>query len=152
MRRWPALPLAATLLLLSSPIFASVRTHRRTSTHAIVGRSAGTHFARSTHAVEHASFSGISSERATEIQSALIQRGYLTGEPTGTWDSASVAAMQKVQSDNGWQTKFVPDSRALIKLGLGASSTVAPSGAGATSASGSATTATASSTQTAIAP
>jgi hypothetical protein len=27
--------------------------------------------------------------------------------------------MQKVQADNGWQTKLVPDSRALIKLGLG---------------------------------
>ena len=30
--------------------------------------------------------------------------------------------MQKLQSDNGWQTKFVPDSRAIIKLGLGANS------------------------------
>jgi hypothetical protein len=27
--------------------------------------------------------------------------------------------MQKFQSDNGWQTKLVPDSRAIIKLGLG---------------------------------
>ncbi len=61
----------------------------------------------------------MSSERATEIQSALIQRGYLSGEPTGSWDSSSVAAMQKMQGDNGWQTKLVPDSRALIKLGLG---------------------------------
>ena len=64
----------------------------------------------------------MSSERATEIQSALIQRGYLTGEPTGTWDASSVNAMQKLQSDSGWQTKFVPDSRAIIKLGLGANS------------------------------
>jgi hypothetical protein len=71
----------------------------------------------------------MSSERATEIQSALIQRGYLTGEPTGTWDSASIAAMQKLQGDNGWQTKLVPDSRALIKLGLGPGSTpAAPAG------------------------
>jgi hypothetical protein len=29
--------------------------------------------------------------------------------------------MQKFQSDNGWQTKLVPDSRAIIKLGLGPS-------------------------------
>ncbi len=61
----------------------------------------------------------MTSERATEIQTALIQRGYLTGEATGTWDTASHDAMQKLQSDNGWQTKLVPDSRALIKLGLG---------------------------------
>ena len=31
----------------------------------------------------------------------------------------SQAAMVKYQSDNGWQTKITPDSRALIKLGLG---------------------------------
>lgn len=67
----------------------------------------------------------MSSERATEIQSALIQHGYLSGEPTGTWDAASIAAMQKMQSDNGWQTKLVPDSRAIIKLGLGPNSTSA---------------------------
>ena len=58
-------------------------------------------------------------ERATEIQSALIKSGYMTGEPSGTWDSQSAAAMQKLQADNGWQTKITPDSRALIKLGLG---------------------------------
>jgi hypothetical protein len=29
--------------------------------------------------------------------------------------------MGKLQGDNGWQTKLVPDSRALIKLGLGPS-------------------------------
>ena len=27
--------------------------------------------------------------------------------------------MQRYQSDNGWQTKLIPDSRAIIKLGLG---------------------------------
>jgi hypothetical protein len=63
----------------------------------------------------------IDDERATQIQSALIKAGYLSGEPSGHWDSESEAAMQKVQSDNGWQTKLVPDSRALIKLGLGPS-------------------------------
>jgi hypothetical protein len=59
------------------------------------------------------------SDRATEIQAALIKSGYLTGTPSGHWDAASEAAMQKLQSDNGWQTKLTPDSRALIKLGLG---------------------------------
>lgn len=61
----------------------------------------------------------IDDDRATQIQSALIKAGYLSGEPSGHWDSESEAAMQKVQADNGWQTKLVPDSRALIKLGLG---------------------------------
>ncbi|MGA1983818.1 MAG: peptidoglycan-binding protein [Acidobacteriaceae bacterium] len=63
----------------------------------------------------------IDDERATQIQAALIKAGYLTGEPSGHWDALSEAAMGKLQGDNGWQTKLVPDSRALIKLGLGPS-------------------------------
>ncbi|HEY3771229.1 MAG TPA: peptidoglycan-binding domain-containing protein [Candidatus Angelobacter sp.] len=62
---------------------------------------------------------GIQPERATEIQQALIREKYLTGEPSGTWDASSQAAMVKYQGDNGWQTKEIPDSRAIIKLGLG---------------------------------
>jgi hypothetical protein len=49
----------------------------------------------------------------------LIREHYLTGEPTGVWDEASKEAMLRYQSTNGWQTKITPDSRALIKLGLG---------------------------------
>jgi peptidoglycan hydrolase-like protein with peptidoglycan-binding domain len=62
---------------------------------------------------------GMDSERATEIQEALIKKGYLSGEPTGVWDGQSASAMQRLQGDNGWQTKITPDSRALIALGLG---------------------------------
>ena len=62
---------------------------------------------------------GIDTARATEIQQALIREHYLSGEPTGQWDGATVAAMQKFQGDQGWQTKLTPDSRALKKLGLG---------------------------------
>lgn len=61
----------------------------------------------------------IASERATQIQQALIREHYLTGDPSGQWDAATQAAMVKFQADNGWQTKLAPDSRALIKLGLG---------------------------------
>jgi hypothetical protein len=68
---------------------------------------------------------GISPERATQIQTALIKAGYLTGTPSGTWDPTTQAAMEKLQEDNGWQTKLVPDSRAIIKLGLGSSTTAA---------------------------
>ncbi len=61
----------------------------------------------------------IDQERTREIQSALIQQHYLTGEPTGNWDQSTKDALVKYQADNGWQTKLTPDSRALIKLGLG---------------------------------
>ena len=63
----------------------------------------------------------IDSERAMSIQQALIREHYLTGEPTGTWNQASEDAMRKYQADHGWQSKTVPDSRALISLGLGPS-------------------------------
>jgi hypothetical protein len=35
------------------------------------------------------------------------------------WDGTTQAAMQRYQADQGWQSKTTPDSRALIKLGLG---------------------------------
>ena len=35
------------------------------------------------------------------------------------WDVDTQAALVKMQGENGWQTKFAPDARALNKLGLG---------------------------------
>jgi Putative peptidoglycan binding domain len=55
----------------------------------------------------------------TQIQEALVRVHYLDEEPNGKWDSVTQAAMQKYQADQGWQTKLMPDSRALKKLGLG---------------------------------
>ena len=97
---------------LTLPAVSATRTHR------------GPTAARKTvkHAATKSKVTGqrtIDDERATQIQEALIKAGYLSGTPSGHWDAASIAAMTKVQSDNGWQTKLVPDSRALIKLGLG---------------------------------
>lgn len=63
----------------------------------------------------------IDSTRAMAIQEALIREHYLTGEPAGTWNDASESAMRRYQADHGWQSKTVPDSRALISLGLGPS-------------------------------
>jgi len=61
----------------------------------------------------------IDPQRAQQIQEALIREHYLNGKPSGVWDSATQAAMQKYQADNGWQSKTTPDARALIKMGLG---------------------------------
>ena len=63
----------------------------------------------------------IEPERAEAIQEALIREHYLSGEPAGTWNQASEDAMRRYQADHGWQSKTVPDSRALINLGLGPS-------------------------------
>ncbi|MBZ5597013.1 MAG: peptidoglycan-binding protein [Acidobacteriia bacterium] len=61
----------------------------------------------------------IDAQRARAIQEALIREHYLDGKASGAWDNASQNAMERYQADNGWQSKTVPDSRALIKLGLG---------------------------------
>ncbi len=71
-------------------------------------------------AVRHArGQQAIDPERVTQIQQALVREHYMTGDADGKWDASTVAAMQKYQADNGWQTKLMPDSRALLKLGLG---------------------------------
>ena len=61
----------------------------------------------------------IDGERTHQIQEALIRQHYMTGEATGKWDAATEDALRRFQAANGWQNKTVPDSRALIKLGLG---------------------------------
>ena len=57
-------------------------------------------------------------QRVQAIQEALVREHYMS-KPTGKWDATTQTALQKFQADNGWQSKVVPDSRALIKLGLG---------------------------------
>jgi peptidoglycan hydrolase-like protein with peptidoglycan-binding domain len=61
----------------------------------------------------------IDSERTQQIQEALIREHYMSGEPSGKWDASTEDALRRFQADHGWQNKTVPDSRALIKLGLG---------------------------------
>jgi hypothetical protein len=57
-------------------------------------------------------------QRVQSIQEALVREHYMN-KPTGKWDATTQQALQKYQADNGWQSKVVPDSRALIKMGLG---------------------------------
>lgn len=107
--------LVFTLLLASVSANAS-HLHRRTTP---AKQKHGKH-TKATHGSQASAAKprAMDDARATEIQTALVKAGYLQ-EVTGHWDNTSQAAMQKLQSDNGWQTKMIPDSRALIKLGLG---------------------------------
>lgn len=61
----------------------------------------------------------IDTDRVHEIQEALVREHYLKTAPSGKWDNSTQEAMRRYQSDHGWQSKTVPDSRALIGLGLG---------------------------------
>jgi len=99
-----ALPAFATNVH-RSPTSGQVHSHKLTQSKHRARR------ARGQQAIEPA--------RVTQIQQALIREHYLTAEANGKWDAATIAAMQKYQADNGWQTKLMPDSRALMKLGLG---------------------------------
>lgn len=102
--------------LAAAPAFGS-RTHRpATSGHHSSRHKSHAHRSRS-HVVRGQR--GIDSERAKQIQAALIKQNYLTGTPSGDWDDATEVAMKKYQADHGWQTTHTPDSRALISLGLG---------------------------------
>jgi hypothetical protein len=108
------------------PVHASSRTSAQTATHTASQKSKSSHGKKGSRQVaervkKKRGQQGIDSARAREIQQALIREHYLEGEPTGTWDRATQAAMQRYQADQGWQTKTTPDSRALIKLGLGPS-------------------------------
>lgn len=115
----PKLGIAFLMFAVSASAFAAMpaKTSKTTSSH------------RASRYVSHLRKSAwkrhgqqqITSDRAREIQEALIREHYLDGQPTGVWDNRTTTAMRKFQADQGWQTKVVPDSRALIKLGLGPS-------------------------------
>jgi hypothetical protein len=95
------------------PAFAS-RVHRAPTS----GHAQGLHkSSRKSHKLHGQQ--AIDPARVTQIQQALIREHYLDGEASGKWDTTTQAAMQKFQADQGWQTKLMPDSRALKKLGLG---------------------------------
>lgn len=57
--------------------------------------------------------------RVEEIQKALASAGYLQGEPSGTWDDATRAAMRRYQTNNGFPATGLPEAKSLMKLGLG---------------------------------
>jgi Putative peptidoglycan binding domain len=99
-------------LLIATPSFAT-RTHRSATS----GHIRHHHLRHHVHEVRGQR--QIDPDRAKEIQDALIREHYLPSPASGQWDASTEAAMEKYQADHGWQTKLVPDSRALIKLGLG---------------------------------
>jgi peptidoglycan hydrolase-like protein with peptidoglycan-binding domain len=103
--------LAATVCF--TPAFAS-STQKKPTSHAHSTHKGSKKPSKKSHGQQ-----AIDSTRVTEIQQALIREHYMTGEPNGKWDASTTAAMQKFQADQGWQTKLMPDSRALKKLGLG---------------------------------
>jgi peptidoglycan hydrolase-like protein with peptidoglycan-binding domain len=58
-------------------------------------------------------------DRIREIQTALGQKGFYEGEPSGKWDARSVDAMKKFQTANDLTATGKFDAKSLQKLGLG---------------------------------
>ena len=58
-------------------------------------------------------------DRFTEIQRALITRGYLQSTPAGTWDAATVEALKRFQQEQNLPPTGKITSLSLIALGLG---------------------------------
>jgi peptidoglycan hydrolase-like protein with peptidoglycan-binding domain len=112
----------ATVILVLAVTGMPAFTHATTTTRKTSAKSHSRHLSRLRKVSwRHHGQQQIQQDRAREIQEALIREHYLDGQPTGVWDSKTTNAMRRFQADQGWQTKVVPDSRALIKLGLGPS-------------------------------
>ncbi|MFB3777659.1 MAG: peptidoglycan-binding domain-containing protein [Bryobacteraceae bacterium] len=60
-----------------------------------------------------------SPERYSEIQNALIARGYLQGPASGDWSAESVAALKRFQEEQKLEATGKIDALSLIRLGLG---------------------------------
>ncbi len=66
-------------------------------------------------------------DRVSEIQTALAKNGSFTGTPNGKWDDSTVSAVKKYQATHGLNPTGRLDAPTLQKLGLG--STTAGAGA-----------------------
>jgi len=121
------LAILCSTALVVVPAFATTTTAKSSTSHKAPSSahastvSTHSHSTRRSKAKSHKLHGqqAIEPSRVTEIQKALIREHYLNSEPNGNWDATTQAAMQKFQADQGWQTKLIPDSRALKKLGLG---------------------------------
>jgi hypothetical protein len=114
------LALLVSAALLAPPAFAASVRHSSASTHS--GASHKLSHSRRSSSRGYRRVRGqqaIQPDRISEIQQALVREHYLSADPNGDWDTTTVAAMQKYQADHGWQTKLMPDPRALKNLGLG---------------------------------
>ena len=100
--------LASILLMTTSALAAGPRNHR--------GPTSPKLFKARTAPSKPRVQAAMEPERATQIEAGLIKAGYLNGRRAHL-DAEAQDAMKKLQADNGYQTKFAPDARALISWG-----------------------------------
>jgi len=111
-----AVPAALLLLSAALSVQGAAQTVKPVSPHA-KSHKASHHYGKKSR--KPRGQQAIDGDRARQIQAALIRERYMTGAPSGKWDDSTQAAMRRYQADQGWQSKSIPDSRALIRMGLG---------------------------------
>ena len=115
---WAATPTTKKRVTPAHPTSVQTSTHSRKATKTTARSS---HGKKTSAKARPRGQAAPDSERTREIQNALIREHYLNGQASGAWDNDTRDALTRFQAAHGWQTKLVPDSRALIKLGLGPS-------------------------------
>ena len=119
---WITALLLAALFAVAPPTAAAKKRHHASKHPAKSSRIKGSgRHSRHSRNWRHHGQQKVDAQRTQQIQGALVRSHYLEGEPSGAWDSMTEDALRRYQAANGWQSKVVPDSRALIKLGLGPS-------------------------------
>jgi len=122
-RNWVVVVLSGMLCLAVPAVAATTPAKKSTTTASTTSAKSPTHKGKRAKTKARSSKKrgqkAIDAERTQQIQEALIREHYMEGKPSGKWDDATQAALRRYQADQGWQSKTVPDSRALIKLGLG---------------------------------
>ncbi|HUI44007.1 MAG TPA: peptidoglycan-binding domain-containing protein [Terriglobia bacterium] len=95
--------------------------HRRSSASAKTGKLRKTSARRSRRPNTYARLAHMQMDpsRVENIQQALIGAGAMQGTPTGHWDAETHDAMARYQAQNGFGVTGLPDSKSLMKLGLG---------------------------------
>ena len=114
-----ALAVMISVVLLAPPAFAATVQHSSAGSNVHSASYKTAHGRRRSRHPRVRGQQAIQPDRVMQIQQALIREHYMKGEADGKWDATTIAAMQKYQADHGWQTRIMPDSRALKNLGLG---------------------------------
>jgi peptidoglycan hydrolase-like protein with peptidoglycan-binding domain len=85
--------------------------------------AASSHTAHTGHSKHHTreprGQSAPTSDRITEIQTALARENAYQGDPTGNWDAATIAAMKHFQTAQNLPPTGKIDALTLQRLGLG---------------------------------
>ena len=114
------LPMLAGIALLAASVsFAAPNTTNQKASHPATKSSHHAVHHRKSRKTKIRGQKAIDGDRVLQIQQALAREHYLKVKPSGKWDTSTQDAMRRYQAAQGWQTKNVPDSRALIRLGLG---------------------------------